>query len=54
MNPPHQYQGIHKGHLITITETGKNTAVDENGNTWTFDKSWKMDYMPKGKIDDEI
>ena len=54
MNPPNQYQGIHKGHLITITETGKNTAIDEDGNTWTFDKSWKMDYMPKGKIDDEI
>lgn len=51
LNPPKQHQGIHKGHLITITETGKNKATDENGNTWTFGtyrypNTWKMDYIP--------
>ncbi len=51
MDPPAQYQGVHKGKSITITETGKNTAIDENDNTWTFDKSWKMDYIPQSKID---
>ena len=54
LNPPKQYEGIHKGHLITITETGKNKALDENGNTWTFDGTWIKDFINKGKIDDPI
>jgi len=54
LNPPDEYVGIYKGDLIHIIETGKNTAVDENGNTWTFDKIWTMDYIPKGKIVDGI
>jgi len=59
LNPSKEYQGIHKGHLITITETGKNKAVDEQGNTWTFDgprnpNTWKMDYIYTGKIDDGV
>jgi len=24
------------------------------GNTWTFDKTWEMDFIPNGKIDDGI
>jgi len=52
LNPPDEYVGIYKGDLIHIFETGKNTAVDENGNTWTFDKTWRMDYILKGKIVD--
>jgi len=54
LNPPKQYTGIHDGHLITITEIGKNTAIDQQGNTWTFDKVWKKDYIPNTKIDDGI
>jgi len=54
LNPPKQYTGIHDGHLITITEIGKNTAIDQQGNTWTFDKVWEKDYIPNTKIDDGI
>jgi len=54
LNPPKQYTGIHDGHLITITEIGKNTAIDQQDNTWTFDKVWKKDYIPNTKIDDGI
>ena len=54
MNPPEEYVGIHKGNLIHIFESGKNVAVDELGNTWTFDKEWKMDYKSKGKIVDGV
>jgi hypothetical protein len=45
MNPPKVYSGIHKGHVYKLTETGKNTAVDKNGNNWTFDKIWNRDYI---------
>ncbi|WP_371503655.1 hypothetical protein [Nitrosopumilus adriaticus] len=52
LNPPKEYLGIHKGHIIHIFEIGKNTAIDSDGNTWTFDKTWKMDYVPlKKRID---
>jgi len=54
LNPPKQYTGINDGHLITITEIGKNTAIDQKGNTWTFDKTWEMDFILNGKIDDGI
>ena len=52
LNPPNEYFGIYKGKLIHLIETAKNTAIDAEGNTWTFDKTWIMDYIPKGKIDD--
>lgn len=52
INPPSQYVGIHHGHLVVLTETGKNTAIDEDGNTWTFDKTWTMDYKSKKKVVD--
>ena len=52
LNPPDEYVGIHKGKITHLFETGKNTAVDEAGNTWTFDKTWRMDYIPKAKIVD--
>jgi len=54
LNPPEEYVGIHKGKITHLFETGKNTAVDENGNTWTFDNTWKMDYILKGKIVDGV
>jgi hypothetical protein len=54
LNPPKEHMGIHKGHLVHLYETSKNTAIDEQGDTWTFYKEWKRDYKPKGKIDDGI
>ena len=43
-----------KGNLIHLIETGKNTAVDTDGNTWTFDNTWIKDYISIVKIDDPI
>lgn len=54
LNGPKQYLGIHHGNIIILTETGKNKAVDEQGNTWTFDKEWIMDFIPKGKVVDPV
>ncbi len=54
LNPPAKHQASHKGKIIEITEYGKNVAYDQEGNLWTFDKSWKMEYQPKVKIDDGI
>lgn len=52
LNPPKQYVAIDKGYPITITEIDKNKAIDDYGNTWTFDKEWKKDYTPPQKIDE--
>ena len=54
MNPPEQYSGIYKGHIYHLTETGKNTAVDDDANTWTFDKIWNRDYIKPVTIDSDI
>jgi len=54
LNPPKQHLEIHNGQLITIIQTGKNTGVDEDGNKWIFDKTWKMNNAHTGKIDDGI
>ena len=43
--------GISVAILVTIFETGKNTAIDETGNTWTWDREWTRDFVPLGKID---
>ena len=54
LNPPDEYVGIYKGNLIHLIENAKNTAVDTDGNTWTFDNTWIKDYISIGKIDDPI
>lgn len=54
MNPPEQYDGIYKGHIYRLTETGKNTAIDDDGNSWTFDKIWNRDYILTTNPDTEI
>jgi len=54
LNPPNQYVVIHKGNQMTITEIEKNVGLDQDGNLWTYDSYWKMDYQPQGKIDDGI
>ncbi len=52
MNPPKEYDGINKGQIYHLTETGKNTAVDEFGNSWSLEYGqWAMDYIPNKKID---
>jgi hypothetical protein len=52
LNPPAKHKVSHKGKMIQITESGKNVALDQEGNSWTFDKEWKMDYVPQAKMDD--
>jgi len=54
LNPPAKHQASHKGKIIEITESGTNVAYDQEGNLWTFDKSWEMEYQPIGKIDNGI
>ncbi len=44
LNPPKEYDGIYKGHIYHLTETSKTTAVDEFGDTWTFNKKWTRDF----------
>lgn len=50
LDPPAKHLVMYKKDLITITETGKNSAIDENGNTWVFDKSWRIDEIPSPEI----
>jgi len=52
INPPSNYVGIYQGHLVKLTETGKNTAIDTDGNSWTFDKTWTKDYIANKKVVD--
>jgi len=52
LNPPKEYDGINRGHIYHLTETGKNTAVDEFGNTWALDKTWTKDYVKPERIVD--
>ena len=52
LNPPKQYDGIDKGQIYHLTETGKNKAVDSFGNTWTFSNSWMKDYIPNQRSQD--
>ena len=55
MNPPKEYDGINKGHIYHLTETGKTTAVDEFGNSWSLEYGqWSMDYIPIQRQADEI
>jgi len=54
MNPPKEYFGIYQGHTYHLTETGKNTATDDDGNNWTFDKIWNRDYIKPVNVDSDI
>jgi hypothetical protein len=54
MNPPEEYSGIYEGHIYHLTSTGKNTAIDDSGYTWTFDKIWNRDYVKIEKPDHDI
>ena len=52
LNPPKEYDGINKGHIYHLTETGKNTAVDEFGNAWTLNKTWIKNYIKNERSQD--
>jgi hypothetical protein len=54
MNPPEEYSGMYQGHIYHLIETGKNTAIDDSGNTWTFDKIWTRDYIKPVITDRDI
>lgn len=45
LNPPPIYVGIDNGRLVHIVKTNQRTAVDAEGNAWTFDKIWTKDYV---------
>jgi hypothetical protein len=52
LNPPKEYNGINKGHIYHLTETGKNTAVDEFGDTWTLNNTWIKNYIKNERPQD--
>lgn len=52
LNPAKKYEIVYQGQPFTITETDRNIGVDQEGNSWTFDVDWQMDYVPQVKIDD--
>jgi hypothetical protein len=46
LNTPNTYDGISKGYIYHLTETGKNTAVDEFGHTWSYHHGiWNKDFV---------
>ena len=54
MNPPEEYSGIYEGNIYHLTSTGKNTAIDDFGYSWTFDKIWNRNYVKIEKPDHDI
>ncbi len=53
LNPPKEYDGISKGHIYHLIETGKTTAVDEFGDTWSFQYGkWMKDYVQNERVQD--
>ena len=53
MNPPDEFDGIDKGYIYHLTETSKTTAVDEFGDTWTFQYgTWNKDFIKQERIQD--
>ena len=37
LNPPKEHTGIYQGKIFHLTETDKNTSVDDSGNIWSLD-----------------
>jgi hypothetical protein len=55
MNAPKEYDGINKGVIYHLTQTGKTTAVDALGNSWSLEYGvWNMDYKPVIRNDADI
>lgn len=54
LNPPEEYTGINRGQIYHLTETSKTTAVDEFGNSWSFNHgTWMMDYIKSERPQDD-
>ena len=46
LNPPKEYDAVHKGKIFHLTQIDKLTAVDENGEFWTLEYGkWSKDYI---------
>ena len=56
LNPPKEYDAIHKGKIFHLTQVDKLTAVDENGEFWTLEYGqWSKNYMkPEPRIDEPV
>jgi len=53
LNPAKQHDGINQGHVYHLTETSKTTAIDEFGDSWTFQYGkWSKDYIKQERIQD--
>jgi len=53
LNPPKEYEATDKRQLYHLTETGKTTAVDEFGNSWSLEYGlWTKDYVKAERIQD--
>ena len=53
LNPPKEFNGIDKGHVYHLITTSKTTAVDEFGDSWTFQYGkWSKDYIKQDRIQD--
>ena len=53
LNPPKEFNGINKGHIYHLTETSKTTAVDEFGDSWTYQYgTWVKDFIKQERIQD--
>jgi len=53
LNPANEYDGINAGHIYHLTETSKNTALDEFGNSWSFQYGkWIKDFVQNERLQD--
>ena len=54
LNPADTHWGIYQGHKHLLTETSDTTAVDEFGDSWTYNYSWTRDYVSSTSIDGPV
>ena len=53
LNPAETHDGVNQGHIYHLTETSKMTAVDEFGDSWTFQYGkWMKDYIKQERVQD--
>jgi len=53
LNPAKKYDGINAGHIYHLTEIGKNIALDEFGNSWSFQYGkWMKDFVQNERVQD--
>jgi len=54
LNPADTHWGIYQGHKHLLTETSDTTAVDEFGDSWTYNYSWTRDYVSSTSVDGPV